>query len=212
MKESFENLIDIWGNCEKILYLISNKSGELPRKGIKNFAKPISGEIEKILESGSVELNTEEDLINLVKKAQKYSDVDEINRCFGINFSNIGDEKNTIEFRLPNGTVDATVWIQNINLFGGIMKACEELALIQTKQGELSEEEKKLIQNFEKLKHSKDENEKLECLLKLTIPEKNRGIYQDRYITNKKLLKENLQIEAILSSKVAKRSCGYKKI
>ena len=206
MKESYENLIEIWGNCEEILYLISNKSGELPREGIKNFAKPISGEIERILNEGSVELETEEELVNLVKEAQLYRGIQEVDRGFGINFSNIGNEKNTIEFRLPNGTLDADTWIQNINLFGETMKVCQDLALIQTKNEELSEEEKEMLKTLEKLKYSKDNSEKLEFLLSLVIPEENRKIYRERYVLNYKLLKENMEMEAIITARLANRT------
>ena len=211
MKESYENLVELWGNCEEILYLISNKSGELPRDGIRSFARPISGKIEEVLKSGTVNLETEEDLINLVREAQFYRDTQEVDRGFGINFSKKKKKKNTIEFRLSNGTLDADNWIQNINLFGGIMKTCQELAIIQTKEGELSEEEKRMLDIFEKLKYSKYNIEKLELLLLLVIPEENRDLYRDRYISNFKLLKENMQMEAILTARLANNPINIKK-
>lgn len=31
--ESWVNLIEIWGNTEKLLYIISNKAGEISREG-----------------------------------------------------------------------------------------------------------------------------------------------------------------------------------
>lgn len=213
MKESYENLTEMWGNCEEIFYLISNKSGELPRSGIKKFAKPISGKIENLLNTGSVNLETKEDVINLVKEVQIYRDTEEEDRYFGINFSNIDFlfGKNTIEFRLPNGTLDADTWMQNINLFGGIIKTCQDLALIQTKVGELSDKEKNKLEVFEKLKESKDINEKLKLLLLLTIPEENRHIYEERFETNYKLMKENMKIEAVITAKVASNPINLKK-
>ena len=212
MKESYENLTEMWGNCEEILYLISNKSGELPRSGIKKFAKPISGRIENLLNTGSVNLETKEDVINLVKEVQIYRDTEEEDRYFGINFSNIDSifGKNTVEFRLPNGTLDADTWIQNINLFGGIIKTCQDLALMQTKE-ELSDEEKNKLDVFGKLKEAKDINEKLELLLLLVIPEENRHIYEERFETNYKLMKENMEMEAVITSKTAVNPINLKK-
>ena len=212
MKESYENLTEMWGNCEEILYLISNKSGELPRSGIKKFAKPISGRIENLLNTGSVNLETKEDVINLVKEVQIYRDTEE-DRYFGINFSNIGicDGKNTIEFRIPNGTLDADTWIQNINLFGGIIKTCQDLAFIQTKEEELSDEEKNKLEVFEELKDAEDINEQLKFLLLFVIPEENRNIYEERFETNYKLMKENMEMEAVITSKTAVNPINLKK-
>ena len=121
MDESWDNLSSIWSSTEEILYIISNARGETPRDGVLLYAKPYSGQLEKLLSSGSINLEDEESLGIFLKKTQLQS------RFFSINFDNIGKAKNTIEIRLPNGTVDAETWIQNINLFGGIVKAAEAL-------------------------------------------------------------------------------------
>ena len=91
------------------------------------------------------------------------------------------------------------------------MKTCQELAIIQTKERELSEEEKRMLDIFEKLKYSKYNIEKLELLLLLVIPEENRDLYRDRYISNFKLLKENMQMEAIITARLAKNPIDIKK-
>ena len=53
---------------------------------------------------------------------------------------NVRDEKNTIEFRLANGTINPEMWIENANLFGGMVAISEELARIQ-KNGIRNEED-----------------------------------------------------------------------
>lgn len=51
-------------------------------------------------------------------------------RYYGINFK----KQDTIEFRLSNGTLNANTWIENINLFGGIIKVAQNIAIIQKNQ------------------------------------------------------------------------------
>ena len=126
MAESWTNLAEIWGNSEKILYVISNAKGEIPRKDILSYAKPTSSKLEELLNSKSVELNDEKDIKEILEDTQ------ENDKYCGINFQNLGEYKNTIEIRLANGTLDADTWIENINLFGGLVRASQELAIIQT--------------------------------------------------------------------------------
>ena len=45
--------------------------------------------------------------------------------------------KKTVEFRIPNGTIEPETWIENINLFGGIISASEKLNIIQSKSEEM---------------------------------------------------------------------------
>ena len=110
-----------------------------------------------------------------------------------INFINVNTKMNTIEFRLPNGTLDAETWIENINLFGGLVKASQELADISEKNPEeLTESDKKKIEIFEKIKSRKlDEKELLECVLNLSVSEDKKNIYRERYKINSILIKKS---------------------
>ena len=211
--ESWMNLIEIWGNCEEIFYTISNKEGEIPREGIRQFAQPISGNFETMIERETVQLDSIEDLRNFSKKSQEMSNQDN-HRYFGINFQNLGKSKNTIEFRLSNGTIDADTWIENINLFGGLLSTSEELAKIQKKSEEKqTQEDKTKLECSEKIK-DKDisEKEKLEFLLELIIPEEDRDIYKSRYKVNNELISQNPEIEEIIKQKTAKESIDVNKI
>ena len=208
MEESWKNLTEIWGNAEEILYTISNKAGEIPRSGVPKYASPISSDFEKILNSGNIDLQNEESLKSFVKSAQ--SD----NRYYGINFMNIGNAKNTIEFRLANGTIDTDTWIQNINLFGGIVRSAEELAKIQIKpEEERTQEEKNMLEFLEQIKSSEISNqEKIEALLSIVIPEEHRDIYRERYEVNSKLIEQSPEIKKGITEKVAKSSIDIKKV
>ena len=206
--KSYANLLEIWGNAEKVLYIISNKEGEIPREGIGKYASPISSNIEDLIKQGSVELQSEEDLKNFAKKAQNDD------RYSGINFMNLGNKKNTIEFRLANGTIDENTWIENINLFGGIIKAAEDIMIIQNKdENEITDEEKERLGYFEELKnHDLTDEQKLDLILSLTINDENRDIYRDRFKVNSKLIEENTEIKNTITEKIAKSSVDIKKV
>ena len=126
-------------------------------------------------------------------------------RFFSINFDNIGKEKNTIEIRLPNGTVDAETWIQNINLFGGIVKAAEYLARIQIKsKNERTESETNMLGSFNRLTNKETSQlDKLEELLFLTIAEENRDIYRKRYGINSILIERKQKMQKHISKSIS---------
>lgn len=130
-------------------------------------------------------------------------------RYRGINFDNITntDGKNTIEIRMPNGTINADTWIQNINLFGGIVKIAEETAEIQSKdERKLSLEEKRKLDLFNKLGRDKLKNkEKLEILLDLVIDQKQQDEYIERYNINSKLLKSKPKFRQRLKVDISKK-------
>ena len=200
-------MTEIWGDTEKIIYIISNTKGEIPRNEVIEFAKPISNRIEELLNTESVELDDEETIKAFLKKAQN-------TRYFGINFRNIGESKNTIELRLANGTVDANTWIENINLFGGLIKVSQDLAIIQAKKEEdRTDEENKKLEYFEKIQSKEiSEKEKAEALLNLIVSDEIRDIYMERYETNSELIKQNTKIEEGITKEIATKPLKVKDV
>lgn len=147
------------------------------------FASPISKKVKKAIETGDLYLSDEEDLENFVKQIKKtQGDA----RYYSVNFLNIGKKgKNTIEIRISNGTIEPEIWIENINLFCGLIKASEDLAKIQVKE-EKNDEEKEKLKQLEIIKNKKiPEEERLEALLKLTVSEEQKEIYRERYRKNR---------------------------
>ena len=207
-KQDFVNLIEIWSNAEKVLYTICNKKGEIPREGISEYAEPISKKIENAIKAGTINLKNEEDLEEFVNEIYKVQG----ERYSGINFCNIGKkDKNTIEFRLPNGTIDPNTWIENINLFGGIVKKAHELSVIQSKTIEQrTEREKNILYDFKKIQTEKDENKIAEALIDLCIEPEDKEIYMDRYTTNKLLLDISLNIKKAVIDKISTSKIGIK--
>lgn len=185
-KEAYINLFEIWGNAEKILYKICNEKNTTPRISIDEMAAPVSVTINKEIEKGTINIENEEQLdkfIKVIKGTQRD------NRYVGLNLLNINNIKNTIEFRIPNGTINPDTWIENIRLFGRIIQISQRLAEIE-KQTEYSKEDVRLLNLKSKLKEDIPEQEKMETLLELVFSEEERQVYRERYITNTKIIEQ----------------------
>ena len=206
--DAWKNLVEIWSNAENILYLISNRKGEKPREAIGEYARPISKNIADAIEKGEVDLESEDDIEKFCQELQKIQE----SRYFGINFENFGDVvKNTIEFRLANGTLDPDTWIENINLFGGIVAISQELAEIQEKVEngiEITNEEQKKLDALETIRESNDEEQKLSYLLYLAVDEEEQQIYFDRYYANSREMLGFKIVEDAGHIKINKKKIG----
>lgn len=189
-KEAYINLFEIWGNTERIMYLMSNEPGNIPRSEIDQNAGAFSSIIEEAIEKGSIQIDGEEDLEEFVSGIQtvQYGD-----KFFGMNLLNVNNGKNTIEFRVANGTINPDTWIENIRLFGRIVQVSQELAEIGKKE-QITEQEKTNLELKENLKEDLPEEEKMELLLDLLFFEDEKEVYRKRYIENVKIL-ENMREE-----------------
>ena len=206
--QDWKNLRTIWNNTEKILYIISNRKGEIPRKGVLVYARPISGNDE--LKQEIINLENESDLENFIAETK----IIQGTRYSGINYVNVGEEeKNTIEFRLPNGTLDPTTWIENINLFGGLVRVSHELSEIMLKSEEQrTEEEKKMLYNYEVIQTEQDERKVAEALIGLCVSQEQMQTYLDRYDENSELLEKTPELNDRLNGQIRKNKIGKKTI
>ena len=204
--QDWKNLRTIWNNTEKILYIISNRKGEIPRKGVLVYARPISGNDESKQEI--INLENESDLEKFIVETK----IIQGTRYSGINYCNVGrKEKNTIEFRLPNGTLDPTTWIENINLFGGLVRVSHELSEIMLKSAEQrTEEEKKMLYNYKVIQTEQDERKVAEALIGLCVSQEQMQTYLDRYDENSELLEKTPEINNGLKCKINKNKIGTK--
>ena len=206
--QDWKNLRTIWNDTEKILYIISNRKGEIPRKGVLVYARPISGNDESKQET--INLENESDLEKFIVGTK----IIQGTRYSGINYCNVGrKEKNTIEFRLPNGTLDPTTWIENINLFGGLVRVSHELSKIMLKSEEQrTEEEKKMLYNYEVIQMEQDERKVAEALIGLCVSQEQMQTYLDRYDENSELLEKTPKINDGLKGQIRKNKIGKKTI
>ena len=207
-KQDWVNLIEIWANAEKVLYTICNEKGSIPRNGVPKYAQPISKKIEEAMKTGTISLEGEEDLSKFVSTVTTIQD----SRYFGINFNNVGNsKKNTIEFRLPNGTINPNTWIENINLFGGIIRSAHELSAIQEKPEEQrTDTERRMLDSFEMLQTEENEEQIAKALIKLCITPEQRHVYMERYVTNKPLLDNSPEIKDAITRQISTSKIGKK--
>ena len=202
-----QNLVDIWCNCEKIMFCISNPPGEVIRPEGLKYAYPISGMLSqnynKLIKKDPNEyreIEQYEDL--LIGIEDKHNPYGTELHCRAINLYIL---HHTFEFRLANSTVNPETWIENINLFGGIIKAAKEVTDIQNKsKEERTPEEKIKLANLYKINDDRvGDNERLEALLNLVVSEDQRDIYRERYIKNITELEKNPKIKKTMASRIS---------
>lgn len=196
--EAYKRLLEIWYNSEKVLYIISNKAGEIPREFIVGYAIPISNDFVSDFEEGKCDKVVEESNLTKLKSALVTK---QTVRYDGLNFRNLFNKnKETIEYRIPNGTLDPDTWVENINMFCGIIAAAQKVDDLLHKKDK-TKEEKQYLSNYYKLTNQEMPSEEiLECLLNLAIPPEDRNIYRERYQVNSELLKQDTKIDGILRS------------
>lgn len=169
--KAWENFFTIYNESEEIFYKMSNRQGEVPRKEITQYAQRSNDVISYTFENGEVSIKSQEDLDSIIEKLK-----DTRNR--GINFCNIVEEgTNTIEFRMPNGTIDVDVIKENIYLFGQLLNISKQMSM----DSRYKKEEFSALKN-----HELTEREKVESLLALLFDsEQEKSVYRQRWDTVK---------------------------
>lgn len=161
-KKALQNLLTIWKEGEELFYKMSNGEGKVTREEATTHA----GRIADILDD-NIDLSSKEEYDRILEKLQE-------SRRQGVNFCNLKPGgKNTIEFRLSNGTIDSKEIEQNIYLFGRLMVVSKDMAL----------NPEKYDSKMQMLK-SRDlsEAEKEEALLNLLFDsEKEKVQYRNRW-------------------------------
>lgn len=190
--QSYKNLLTMWYNLERAIFLISNQEGELPRDNTivgEEYAKTTSLRINEMILNKILEFKVDETISSFIEKLRH-----EFDKFFSINLGHTNSSKGCrIEYRTPNGTLDPKVWIENINFFANFTQSAEDLYQIQIKDSEERIEDEKIkLELFDKIK-AKDvsEKEKVEALLGIVFQdEEQRDIYRKRYSGNVKVLQQ----------------------
>ena len=125
--ESMDELIvfyNIFCNCEYIFYLISNKENNKVRNEIIKYSKPISSLISQ-----------NNDIYNLRKSSGLFSFVNKLKRIqktsrdYSINIKNaFNEDKNTIEYRVPNGEIEYDELVYNIILLTSLVTVSKRIS------------------------------------------------------------------------------------
>lgn len=113
--ESWLNFIKLWSVYENIIYRFAYGDFLTARPSMSCYAEPLTKDFwEDYKKLKKCDLLDMEVIIRNISH-QKYKAVN-FNNVKISDFKNISD-KNTIEFRCPNGTLNPTIWQNNVNLF-----------------------------------------------------------------------------------------------
>lgn len=117
----FQNLLILYLAYENVIYkYASGKDNEL-RESIGDYATPLL----PYIDNG--------DITNLLQPYYPYEDfIDDFvrghSRNVGLNLRQLlRGGYNTIEFRMPNGTLDSEIWFNNINTFGLLIEHSKKM-------------------------------------------------------------------------------------
>lgn len=111
-KDSWLNFIKLWTVYENIIFRFSYGEFLTERPNIIRYAAPIAFDFLEDYEKISDEIYNTTDLIYLANASKLQA----------ISFRKVFDlneflENNTLEFRCPNGTLNPTIWQNNVNFF-----------------------------------------------------------------------------------------------
>lgn len=172
-KEDFYMLLYLYINTEDILYYISDREYSIKRKNVDRYASKISQTYLNAIDNGLFENNTEEikDLFDEINKTKHK----------GLNFKNLNSfNKNTIEFRMPNGEINFEELLLNIKLFARLVEMSHKLNELDN-----TSDIKIMAKKLGKCNKEKD---RLEIILNILFDnEFERQKYRDRYFANKRL-------------------------
>lgn len=181
-ENAWKNLFKIWQNAEEFIYKMSSQSGEPLRKEVLYQASPVKPIIDEMFKNDTIKINSRADVVKVAdnytrKYIQGYSSS---GRTKSMNLQCIAEGKqNTIEFRIPNGSIDP-VEIQNTaNLYARIVQVSKMLS-------ENSEYKKDVLDKF---LNSNNTEEKLACFLDLVFDKiEDKLFFYDRYFSQEEKL------------------------
>lgn len=168
------NLLVLYKYFEKELCAISNGAGERIRKGCSTHASSISS----IIRDVEYELKNEKMLsTHSIDDSKKIKDgAISKRKSYGLNISNIGSkEKDTVEFRISNGTLDFDVIRENMVLFGSLVKTSRDIFEFYEYQ----------LQINSLLSEKRTDTRRMDMLMNLIFEdERLKDIYFNRYESN----------------------------
>lgn len=191
----WKSLIEMWKSNEEIMYKITNRTGEKHR-GIE-FAKPIAPKIEEMLAYDDTSMNVY-GYKKMLKNIQTEKEPYENERYFSLNFSNLNDEKDTLEFRLANGTIEPKELKANIELFMSFVDISKKIGIVRYKEknkSKLTKKEEELLKKYKEICTNIEisEEEKKNKLFEIMFDDEKRQIYDERYEKSTFNLEEEMQ-------------------
>lgn len=188
---TFKTFMRLYGESEELIYKMCNDKDDPIRKGAINsdfrgihlissiwrngMAAPTGKKILKQIENDTLKVSYKK-FGRLKMLASKYK-LDE-RRYYGLNLTNIGNsKKNTIEFRMANGTLSPEIIKQNVFLYASLMNTA-----IQMTENPQKFEEK--LEAFYRIDVT--EEQKAQSFLSLIMQDpQDQQIYMERWQTVK---------------------------
>ena len=194
-KYAWKSLLEMWKSNEEIMYKITNRVGE-EHRGIR-FAKPIAPKIEEMLVYDDTSMNVYA-YKEMVKNEQTEKEPYVSERFFSLNFSNLNDEKDTLEFRLANGTIEPKELKANIELFMSFVDISKKIGIVRYKEknkSKLTKKEEELLKKYKEICTNIEisEEEKKNKLFEIMFDDEKRQIYDERYEKSTFNLEEEMQ-------------------
>ena len=173
-----------WAESEELIYKMCNDVGQPIRAGtltntqkglnrlcmklqhIKGMASSTGKKIMKSIEKGTLKVSYKK--FGALKRAIAKGKLDN-RRYHGLNLTNIGNpDKNTIEFRMSNGTLNPDVIKKNVHLYASVLETSRTMALNPEKLQEQSDQfyrtdvnEQEKVQNFLNLVFDNEDDKKI---------------------------------------------------
>ena len=166
--------LTLYSRIENLLYIIGNRSGTTTRDGFSEFATFLNDDTLNIVNNiNYAKFNSMDSYVHLIKDTQYH-------KFYGLNLTNIGNkEKNTIEFRFPNGELDFNEIIHNVKLFAKLFEVSKEITYTR---------DKKLLSLYRDIISSYDMDMQIVNLLDLLFDnDLDKEFYMDRYEQNVEL-------------------------
>ena len=170
----YATFLTLYSRIENLLYIIGNRSGMTTRDSFSEFATFLNDDTLNIVNNiNYAKFNSMDSYVDLIKGTQYH-------KFYGLNLTNIGNkEKNTIEFRFPNGELDFNEIIHNVKLFAKLFEVSKEITYTR---------DKKLLSLYRDIISSYDMDMQIENLLDLLFDnDLDKEFYMDRYEQNVEL-------------------------
>lgn len=181
-EEAWKNLFKIWKISEPIIYKVSNKEGEEPRRGTLKEASPVASIIDDMFEKDLIKIENHQDVKKLATEYTRrfINGATSSGRTKSMNLQCIAEGKqDTIEFRIPNSLLDPVELQNNIKLFAKIVEVSKKMSDNKEYKNDI----------FEKLMPAENEEDKMKALMDLLFDDvEDKKVFYGRYYSREKEL------------------------
>ena len=188
-KEAWICFYYLYSTTENILAVLANEKGTAPRNEVDYYSKSIYENFLEAINNGLFNTPSDIELTNFITLLKYYFQPDN-DRHYSVNILNIEKNinKETIEFRITNVTINPESIHQNIKLFARL------ILLSKT----LSRDYEKGLNFIDKLTQMPIEERTIKLINTLFNSDYDKSYFYDRWITNYALINQKTNEEKAL--------------